>query len=249
MDLIRNDLLKFRRSHVWTVIVLVPLITVAIGAGNYAANSATLTEGWSSYFSQTMLFYGLIFMTAGVAICAAAAWRVEHRGHNWHTLLTSTRSAGSLAASKIAAISIAVAAMHAVLLILAFAGGWLLNIPGSPPDGLVGAALLALAPAMAVAAWQSLLSMVIRNFAAPIALALVACVVSFGALASGVPGVRFILPPALLSDTLWLGSTAVADAGALDAATVGSVLGASAASATLAWLAAVIYLQRTDARL
>lgn len=247
MDLIANDLLKFRRSHVWAVIVLVPLIAVAIGAGNYAANSAVLTEGWSSYLSQIMLFYGLIFMTAGVAILAATAWRVEHRGHNWHTLLTSTRSAGSLAASKIAAITIAVAAMHAVLLILAFAGGWLLNIPGSPSGGIGAAALLALAPAVAVASWQSLLSMVIRNFAAPIALALVASIVSFGALASGIPGVAFILPPALLSDTLWLGSAAVADAGSLDAATVGSVLGASAVSAALGWLAAVIYLQRTDA--
>lgn len=38
MKLLCNDLLKFRRSHMWAVLTLVPLIAVAIGAGNYAGN-------------------------------------------------------------------------------------------------------------------------------------------------------------------------------------------------------------------
>ena len=249
MDLIRNDLLKFRRSHIWAVILLVPLIAVAIGTGNYAANAEILSSGWDSYLSQIMLFYGLIFMTAGVAILAAAAWRVEHRGHNWLTMLTSTRSEGSLVASKVAATTIAIAAMHGVLILLALAGGRLLGTPGDIPQEFLASALLALAPASAVAAWQSMLSMVIRNFAAPIAIGLVAAIVSFGALASGAPGVKFMLPPALLSDTLWLGSSAVADAGALTAATVVTVIAASAIMAFAGWLASVVYLRRTDARL
>ena len=91
--------------------------------------------------------------------------------------------------------------------------------------------------------------MIIRSFAAPIGLAVVASLVSFGALAAGVPGVRFIVAPALLSQTLWLGSSAVAAAGALDAATIASVLVASAALAVAGWAAAVAYLRGTDARL
>ena len=174
MDLIRNDLLKLRRSHVWAVTLLVPITAVAIGAGNYTANTGTLTAGWGSYFSQVMLFYGLLFCTAGIAILAAAAWRVEHRGHNWLTMLTSTRSVGALVASKIAAITVAVTAMHAVLVGLTLAVGWTLGISGAVPGELLIAAVLALAPAVAVASWQSLLSMIIRSFAAPIGLAVVA---------------------------------------------------------------------------
>ena len=249
MDLIRNDLLKLRRSHVWAVTLLVPITAVAIGAGNYTANTGTLTAGWGSYFSQVMLFYGLLFCTAGIAILAAAAWRVEHRGHNWLTMLTSTRSVGNLVASKIAAIAVTVTAMHAVLIGLTLFVGWALRIPGAVPSELLVTALLALAPAVAVASWQSLLSMIIRSFAAPIGLAVVASLVSFGALAAGVPGVRFIVAPALLSQTLWLGSSAVAAAGALDAATIASVLVASAALAVAGWAAAVAYLRGTDARL
>lgn len=249
MHLITNDLLKFKRSHMWAVVVLVPLIAVGIGAGNYSANAETLSAGWDSYFSQIMLFYGLLFCTAGIAVLAAYAWRVEHRGHNWLTMLTSTRGAGSLVAAKIAAISVVAAMMHAVLVLLALVIGFALGVPGAIPTHLLAAAALSLAPMVAVAAWQSLLSMVIRNFAAPIGIGVVASLISFGALASGMPGVRFVSAPALLSETLWLGSTAVADAGALDFRTVLRVVLTSAALASAGWAASVAYLRGTDARL
>lgn len=249
MDLLRNDLLKYRRSHMWAVLTLVPLIAVAIGAGNYAGNQGQLDAGWTSYLSQIMLFYGMIFMTSGIAIIASAAWRVEHRGHNWHSLLTSTRSAGSLIASKITAIALAAAAMHAMLVVLAVAVGLVSGVPGAPPGEFFVVALLSLLPAAAVAAWQSFLSMLIRNFAGPVAIALVASIISFGILVSGASCARFVLPPGLLSDTLWLGSTAVAGAGAIDASTVVEVALASTVLTLAGWLAATAYLRATDVRL
>lgn len=249
MNLLRNDFLKFRRSHLWTVITLVPLIAVVLGAGNYAGNSEQLSSGWSSYLSQIMLFYGMVFMTSGIAIIASAAWRVEHRGHNWHALLTSTRSDGSLAASKIGAIALATAVMHTVLVILALMGGKILGLTGSVPRDFLLVALLSLAPATAVASWQSFLSMVIRNFAGPVAIGLAGSIMSFGALATGAAAVRFILPPALLTDTLWMGSAAVADANALNAASASQVVLISAALTFLGWLVAATYLRKTDIRL
>lgn len=249
MDLLRNDLLKYRRSHMWAVLTLVPLIAVAIGAGNYVGNQGQLDAGWTSYLSQIMLFYGMIFMTSGIAIIASAAWRVEHRGHNWHSLLTSTHSAGSLIASKITAIALATAAMHAMLVVLALAVGLVLGVPGAPPGAFFVVALLSLLPAAAVAAWQSFLSMLIRNFAGPVAIALVASTISFGILASGASFARFVLPPGLLSDTLWLGSTAVAGSGAIDASTVVEVALASTVLTLAGWLAATAYLRTTDVRL
>ncbi|MHA2790235.1 ABC transporter permease (plasmid) [Corynebacterium sp. S7] len=249
MNLLRNDLLKFRRSHVWAVVVLVPLIAVAIGAANYAANSAQLDSGWGSYFSQILLFYGLIFMTVGIAIISAAAWRFEHRGHNWHTMMTSTRSAGSLVASKMAAVVVIIAVMQVVLLVLALVSGLLLSVPGQLPWTYVTAILVAIIPGVAVASWQSFLSMVIRNFAAPIAIALVLCVISVGALGSGVAGIEYFLPPALVTTSISLGSTAVSTSGSLDVSTVATVAFASMIMATLGWLASAIYLRNADVRL
>ena len=249
MNLLRNDLTKFRRSHMWAVLTLVPLIAVAIGAGNYAGNQGQLDSGWTSYLSQIMLFYGMIFMTVGIAIIASAAWRVEHRGHNWLSLLTSTRSASILAASKIAAISLVAVAMQAALVVLAIVVGLALGVPGTPPGTFFAVALLSLLPATAVSAWQSFLSMVIRNFAGPVAIALVASIFSFGVLASGATFARFVLPPGLLSDTLWLGSNAVAGASAISTATVAQVVFGSLALSVAGWFAATAYLRTTDVRL
>ncbi len=46
------DLLKFRRSYVWTVIFLVPSIAVGIGAANYHANLALLNADGQAIFPK-----------------------------------------------------------------------------------------------------------------------------------------------------------------------------------------------------
>ena len=249
MALLRNEVTKFRRSHVWVIATLIPLIAVAIGAANYAANNDTLTPGWTAYFSQIFLFYGLTFMAVGIATVASSTWRFESKGHNWLTLMTSTRSTGALVASKIAGVMVVVTAMHLVLLFLALTVGFLLHVPGHPAPLHSAAALLALLPAAAVAAWQSFLSMVIRNFAAPIAIALVLCVLSFGAIASGSTAVSYVIPSGLLSSTIFLGSNAVADAGVVEPVTVATTIAASAISTGLGWFASVLYLRIADIRL
>lgn len=249
MDLFANELLKFRRSHVWSAIVFVPIICVVIGAGNYSANVGQVGEGWNSFFSQVTLFYGLLFMAAGIAILCSASWRFEHRGHNWHTLLTSTRSAGGLVAAKIAAVTVLVAAMQVVVLLATYVAGLVLGVPGNPTLSMALTAVLAVLPGAAVAAWQSLISMVIRNFAAPIAIAFFLCVVSFGLAGAGLTEARFVLPHALVGNTVWLGSNAMNSAGELGVGNALSVFLGSMLLAALGWLTSVIYLQRSDIRI
>ena len=51
MDLILNDLLKFRRSHVWAVAFLVPVVAVAIGARAHAAQTPPPPPGGAHVLS------------------------------------------------------------------------------------------------------------------------------------------------------------------------------------------------------
>ena len=109
------------------------------------------------------------------------------------------------------------------------------------------ATVLSVVPALAVAAWQSLLSMLVRNFAAPIGVALLGGVVSFGLVASQSP-LAYLFPPALVSMTQSLGSTATTVAGSLTFATVAPLLLASALLTGLGWAAGVWWLSRADSR-
>lgn len=246
MDLLVNDLAKLRRTHIAAVLCGVPLIAVAFGAANYSANSGTLSAGWQSYWSQATLFYGMLFMVVGIAIIAAAAWRVEHRGRNWHTLLTSSRPAGTIAAAKLGAIATLTLAMQLIFIVCSLVGGWMSGLSGMPPWALLASSLIAVLPAVAVAAWQSFLSMVIRNFAMPIALGAVTGVISFGSIAARAHAMQFVLPPVGLSKALWMGSSVVADANALDPKTVTSIVLTAVVLAAAGWLASTMYLRRVD---
>ncbi|AKK01971.1 ABC transporter permease [Corynebacterium epidermidicanis] len=246
--LLRNELLKYRRSHVWTVLVLIPFISVGFGAGNYFANQEMLSSGWSSYLSQAVLFYGLFFMTIGTAILASAAWRLEHRGFNWNQLMTVPRGTGGIIGAKIAAIVVLVAIMQMIMLALALIVGLVLNVPGSIPWVNVVAIVLAIAPGAAVAAWQSFFSMIIRNFAAPVAIALCGTILTYGVVSAGLEGLMFALPSALVTNTLAIGSTALSTAGTLDLLNIVAVLFSSLVSIGIAWSAAVFWLRCVDIR-
>lgn len=247
MNLIAGELGKLRRLHLWVLFAGIPGLSVVLGALNYRANAGVLTSGWRSLWSQFGLFYGLFFMTVGIAALASAMWRVERRSGGWNRLMGSPVRVGALLAAKVAALSVLVAAMQLVFVGLGFVAGLTLGLRPDLPPALPLAALAAIVPGVAVAAWQSLVSMVVRNVALPVGIAGVATVLSFGLIASG-SGLSSLLPPALLTRTISLGSSAIAGAGALTPAALAPLLAASLALTALGWGLAVLWVHRTDVR-
>ena len=202
MNAIRAELLKLRRSAVWIIVVVLPLFAVVTGTVNYVLNVGELSSTWSSYWSQVTLFYGLLYLSIGVAVLASTLWRMEHRG-NWPRLLAAPVSPGSILTAKLAALALLVVVMQAVLI----ATGWIAGIlaaglpPALPANVLLVLALSAL-PAIAVAALQSLLSMLIRSFAAPVMLAVLGCVLGLGIILSGHDSLSLAVPYALVTRVL-----------------------------------------------
>lgn len=204
MNAIRAELLKLRRSAVWIIVVVLPLFAVVTGTVNYVLNVGELSSTWSSYWSQVTLFYGLLYLSIGVAVLASTLWRMEHRG-NWPRLLAAPVSPGSTLTAKLAALALLVVVMQAVLI----ATGWIAGIlaaglpPALPANVLLVLALSAL-PAIAVAALQSLLSMLIRSFAAPVMLAVLGCVLGLGLglMLAGHDSLALAVPYALVTRVL-----------------------------------------------
>ena len=54
--MLRAELLKLRRSHLWLIAIVLPLLAVITGSINYFSNPGALTHGWDSLFSQVLLF-------------------------------------------------------------------------------------------------------------------------------------------------------------------------------------------------
>ncbi|KHL01036.1 ABC transporter permease [Sinomonas humi] len=213
----RAEFTKLKRSSTWIIAVVLPLLAVVTGTINLANNTETLDAGWSSFTSQVVLFYGLLFYSMGISLLAAAVWRIEHRGTNWNLLLTSTEKSIRLVLAKLAAILVPVALMQVVLIVgTAVSGLFMLRLDGGFPWQFALVSLIAIVAALPLIAVQSLLSLLAKSFAAPVALCLLGCVIGVASVtSSALRPLGYVLPQAINTRALNLGSTAIAESGRL----------------------------------
>ena len=243
-SLLAAEAIKLRRSSAWVVAVLLPLLAVITGTVNFIMNRESF-EGWISLSSQITLFYSMMFCSLGIALLASTVWRVEHRGTSWNAMRTTPHSPAAVALAKTLVILVPVLAMQGVLLALAWlAGITVAGLGPAIPTAFVASGLLAALGALPLVAMQSLLSMLMRSFAAPVAVAFLGCVVSFGLLASQNPLI-YLVPQGILSKTLTLGSSAVSTAGKLDAASMLPLVFAIVCIGAVMWGLLAIVARRT----
>ncbi|WP_157185000.1 ABC transporter permease [Actinomyces sp. oral taxon 170] len=243
-SLLAAEAIKLRRSSAWVVAVLLPLLAVITGTVNFIMNRESF-EGWISLSSQITLFYSMMFCSLGIALLASTVWRVEHRGTSWNAMRTTSHSPTAVALAKTLVILVPVLAMQGVLLTLAWlAGIAVAGLGPAIPTAFVASGLLATLGALPLVAVQSLLSMLMRSFAAPVAVAFLGCVVGFGLLASQNPLI-YLVPQGILSETLTLGSSAVSTAGKLDAASMLPLVFAIVCIGAVMWGLLALVARRT----
>ena len=242
------ELTKLKRSSTWLIAVVLPLVAVITGTLNVANNRDTFDIGWASFTSQVVLFYGLLFYSLGIGLLAATVWRAEHRGGNWNSLITTTTRPLALVLAKIVAIAAPVALMQVVLVVGTFISGTaVLRLPGEVPGDLALVGLIAVVAALPLIAIQSLLSMLFKSFAAPVAVCFLGCVLGIASVTStALRPASHVVPQALNTRALNLGSTAIAESGGLTTADtlplLASVLVGAAGVVALS-LAAIRYIK------
>ena len=120
INAIRAENLKSRHSNMWVAVLILPLLTAAIGAIIYGINaSANLYDGavWQQLWLQTGLFYGYFFFPILIAICASYLWRLEHTNHNWNSLMTTPVSRSTIFIAKLVVLAKSILAAQVLLMI------------------------------------------------------------------------------------------------------------------------------------
>lgn len=186
---------KLRHSHIWLVFLLIPLVPAFMGAGNYLNNLELLKSGWFSLWTQDSLFYANFFYGPMIALYCSYIWRVEHLNHNWNSLMTMPVPVRDIFLSKLALAFACTVALQLWMWVLFLVSGKLVGIPGLPPGEIFFWLLRGSIGGLAIAALQLVLSMVIRSFAVPIALALIGSIL--GLLASN-GGLGLLWPYSLM---------------------------------------------------
>ena len=242
------EFMKLRRSLVWVVVVALPVVSVVLGSATTLSTGRELDDGWHTLWLRVVVFQGLFPLALGIAVLASLLWRVEHRGGNSTALRAAPVSALEIFTGKVAVLGILLATLQVVQIVAVAAAGTLVfGLPGTlPARYLLISGVITLA-GLPLAAVQTALSMVMRSFAAPVAVALTGATASVLLLLSKVDAAIIAVPYALLGRATQLGTGVLADDEPLTTA-ITTVVGAAVLFTVLIAGASAILLDRRDVR-
>lgn len=236
---VRAELVKLRRSPIWLVFVALPGISALIGCANYQGNLGVITPGWSNLWTQQTLFVCYFFLPALLGAGCSFLWRQEHQGSNWNELMVQPVPIRDLVLAKFCVGALMSALAFASILAFYVASGVVLGVPGEFPAARIAEYVtLGVLGSLVVVAIQLDISMVVRNFAAPVGIALAGGV--SGVIAT-VAGLGNVWPYSLLQTGM--NSNELVD---LSATGVIQVVAFSAVYASLAIAWACRWLSRRD---
>ena len=161
----KSEQIKLRRSFIWIAFVLIPLIPALMGTQNYLNNIELLKSEWLSLWTQETLFYSNFFFAPLIAIYCSYLWRMENQNKNRYMLLTQPVLGKFITILKITFFT------QFWVFLLFLISGKLVDLPGLPPAQTFAYTIRGLLGGAAIAALQLLISMIVRSFAAPIAIA------------------------------------------------------------------------------
>lgn len=241
------EIAKLRRSLVWIVVIGLPVIMVAAGSFTAVASAQPPADGWHTVWLRSVVFYGLVPLSVGLGILGSAVWRPEHTGGNWNALMGSPVPSLQIVTAKALTVTLLGAAMQLVLVLaVTVAAKVVFGLPGWLPGRYLLVTGLLMLTVFPVAALQSGLSMLLRSFAAPIAVALVGGAIAVLVSIARIPVAVYLLPYGLLSRSARLGTGTFGDSGTLDAGPVALLVVLSAALTAVALHCTAAVLDRRD---
>lgn len=170
---IKSEHLKVRHSFIGIAFILMPLIPTVMGTMNYLNNLALLKSEWFSLWTQETLFYSNFFFSPLIAVYCSYLWRLENKNQNRHQLLTAPVPVRDIFLGKLVVIGKITFFTQLWIFLLYVLSGKLTGLPGLPPVLTLFYAFRGLLGGLVIASLQLLLSMVLKSFAAPIAISVI----------------------------------------------------------------------------
>lgn len=249
MSALSAELIKLKRSLAWPIVVFLPIVLVLAGAATQLADGRTPENGWHTVWLQSVGFYGLFPLAIGIAILGSLVWRVEHRGSNWNALMSGPVGSLRIVTVKAAVVAGLTALMQLVLLAaVILIGKAAFGLPGMLPGEYLTVTAVLILATIPAAALQSALSMFLRSFAAPIAIALVASGISTSALMA-FGNAALVSPYAVATRATLLGTGSFVDTGTITGGDITAILAATAILTVLILAVTTMALDRRDTRI
>lgn len=165
--------MKCKGTLVWPAFLLIPVIPILLGAGNYMSNLELLKSGWYSYWTQATLFYSTFFFAPLIGTYCAFLWRFESFHGCKNLLFSRPVPYHTVYLSKFLLVCMLSVLTQLWFTLLFLASGKIIGLLGLPPADILSWIFRGLAGAFVIASLQFLIAANVHNFATPIALGLV----------------------------------------------------------------------------
>lgn len=169
--------LKCKETLIWPAFLLIPVIPILLGGGNYLSNLDLLQSEWYSLWTQVTLFYATFFFAPLIGAYCAFLWRYENFNGCRNTLFSAPIPFRTIYLAKFILVCILACMTQLWFTVLFFAAGKIMGLPGLPPSDLLSWIVRGLSGAFVIAALQFFIATEVRNFATPIALGLLGGVI------------------------------------------------------------------------
>ena len=165
---IKSEIIKLKRSGIVPVLIIIPLIAVFMGTGNYYMNIGVLQNKWYSLWTQVSLFYSYFFFPASIALICSYLCKLERENSNWNKILAAPIKRRNIIISKLVSATILICFSQIMVAIFYIIGGKIVGLDSDIPMELIQWISLGAVAGISVAAVQLFISMNVRSFAVPV---------------------------------------------------------------------------------
>lgn len=162
--------MKCKGTLIWLAFLIIPVIPVLLGGGNYLSNLGLLTSEWYSLWTQVTLFYATFFFPPLIGTYCAFLWRYENFNGCRNTLFSSPVSYQTIYVSKFIQVCLMTLLTQLWFAVLFVAAGKAVGLMGLPSVHIVTWIIRGMAGALVIAALQFFLAAQVQSFATPVAM-------------------------------------------------------------------------------
>ena len=174
LQLYKAERIKLKRSPIWLVFFVVPVIPAFLGTMNYLNNLEILESEWFSLWTQHTLFTSYFFLPILIGMYCSYLMRLEKNNHNLTKLLTLPISRKALFLAKLLSAGKIILLTELWVGVLFLISGKLAGMSAKPPVGeLIIWCLFGVLGGLVMAALQLIISLFCDSFTLPIGICFV----------------------------------------------------------------------------
>lgn len=132
LSLLKAERMKLKRSPIWIVFLIVPIIPAFLGTFNYLANIEILRDKWDSLWTQHTLFTCYFFLPIVISTYCSYLMHLEYNHHNWNKVLTTPKSRSMIFMAKIITASFMIFISELWIALLFIISGLIIGLENPP---------------------------------------------------------------------------------------------------------------------